>query len=422
YLPYLATGDRWYLDQLQYQAAWLPFFDPPDHRSDGEGLDPGTQVRAKGWGFRTIGYAAAVTPDTDPLKGYFAGIIARRLADTRRTHMLEGRMGAPLGSELAGWIEGHQTLEVFKPFMQDFWTMGAAQLVHLGVEEARPIVEWSSGFFAGRWLQDAFDPIYASLYTYHLADASGRRFLSWAEMAAENFRRGVFEPGRTEFDGYPETAAAIAGSTRGSMAMLAGVTDDPRAAAAFAYVASRLPDVRAGPNSFQSYGQWALAPLMPDGTTLRSAEHRFGDGGSDRMVGGNSNDLLFGDRGDDVLIGASGHDFLIGWDGDDRLRSGPGFDKLSGGRGSDTIELGDGENHASGGRGADTFIVMTPAGTSVIHDFQPLRDRLSLPTGTGDAQSDGSGGSLFRLSGGGSVRLIGVSRVLLGPGTVVTRK
>lgn len=45
----------------------------------------------------------------------------------------------------------------------------------------------------------------------------------------------------------------------------------------------------------------------------------YGDGGNDRLKGGNGNDALFGGIGDDLILGQSGLDILVGGPGADRI-------------------------------------------------------------------------------------------------------
>ncbi|MCI4661251.1 MAG: hypothetical protein MRY63_05440 [Neomegalonema sp.] len=421
YLPYLISGDRWYLEQLQHQAAWNVLAVWPDMREGLKGLDPLEQVRAKGWGLRTLGYAAALSPDGDPLKPYFAQIIANRLEELRQSHILNGNRGAPLGSELSGWVEGYVDGPLLKTFMQDFYLMGLLQIALLDMAEAEPLADWMSGFFAGRYLQDAFDPIHGNLYELWIADESNRRFMSWRQMAAQNLAKGNFTRDQGEFFGYPTLANGFAAGHRGAMAMLAGVIAHPRAAEAFGYVASQTRGMNEGADSFEVYGQWALAPLFADGTTLQTRDHRFGGKAADRLKGTGRNELLFGDAGDDRLSGQGGNDFVIGWDGDDELETGDGFDRVAGGRGNDVIRLGGGVNHASGGPGADLFVIEDAAARHVIHDFDPANDRISLPAASGGAGDDGAGGTLFALPAGGTLRLIGAAPSLLPAGAVTLR-
>jgi hypothetical protein len=82
FVPYLATGDRYFADELAYWANFclLGSFASDDNRKGSQGLLIGNEVRGIGWGLRNLGDAAAYLPDDDPLKGYLAAKTFANLA------------------------------------------------------------------------------------------------------------------------------------------------------------------------------------------------------------------------------------------------------------------------------------------------------------------------------------------------------
>ena len=74
FVPYLATGDRFFADELAYWASFclLGSFASDDNRKGAQGLLIGNEVRGIGWALRNLGDAAAYLPDDDPLKNYLA--------------------------------------------------------------------------------------------------------------------------------------------------------------------------------------------------------------------------------------------------------------------------------------------------------------------------------------------------------------
>lgn len=63
----------------------------------------------------------------------------------------------------------------------------------------------------------------------------------------------------------------------------------------------------------------------------------YGDGGYDKLVGGNGADRLDGGAGYDTISGMGGNDILYGGDGNDRLFGGKGVDVLYGQGGDDYL-------------------------------------------------------------------------------------
>ncbi|HXH23910.1 MAG TPA: hypothetical protein VNI78_01600 [Vicinamibacterales bacterium] len=82
YVPYLITGDRYYLDQTKLWAnfAMLATWpgDPTFPRT-GLGVLTHNQIRGIAWGLRALGEAATAAPDTDPDKAYFTARVHANL-------------------------------------------------------------------------------------------------------------------------------------------------------------------------------------------------------------------------------------------------------------------------------------------------------------------------------------------------------
>jgi hypothetical protein len=77
YVPYLVTGDRYYLDEMKFWANYCligTYQDPSDLKISRGGslglLDP-NEIRGVAWALRNIAQATAYLPDTDPTRPYF---------------------------------------------------------------------------------------------------------------------------------------------------------------------------------------------------------------------------------------------------------------------------------------------------------------------------------------------------------------
>lgn len=76
YLPYLLTGNYFFLEELEYEAAYvvgdkIGCAGPTTARNGSEGFLSQSQLRGKAWAFRTLAYAAFISPDGTPEKAYF---------------------------------------------------------------------------------------------------------------------------------------------------------------------------------------------------------------------------------------------------------------------------------------------------------------------------------------------------------------
>lgn len=83
YLPYLLTGDYYYLEELQFWATWNALHATPAYRHFDQGLTVWDQVRGMAWTIRTLAQAAAFTPDTQlgsaAPKTYYTNLINSNL-------------------------------------------------------------------------------------------------------------------------------------------------------------------------------------------------------------------------------------------------------------------------------------------------------------------------------------------------------
>ena len=103
-----------------------------------------------------------------------------------------------------------------------------------------------------------------------------------------------------------------------------------------------------------------------------------GDGGRDRLLGGDEDDIFSGEGGRDVLRGRDGWDDLSGGAGSDRLFGGRGNDLLDGGAGDDLLQAGFGRDRVEGGtgddqiflrRGVDTIVFSEGDGADTVNSF-----------------------------------------------------
>ena len=95
YLAYLLTGRYYYLEELQYLAAFIVahkigcYDDSTDgayHRQGHNGFLHDTQVRGDAWGFRTLSYAAFLSPDGTPEQEYFDDKLRNNIAAWEGEH------------------------------------------------------------------------------------------------------------------------------------------------------------------------------------------------------------------------------------------------------------------------------------------------------------------------------------------------
>ena len=267
-VPYLLTGERWILDNLQAQAAAAIMSSRPERRQHGAGLVVDTgDVQAAAWNLRQVGNAAWLSPDGSAEKAYFERI-ARTNWDwlVARIPEWSARQG-----EAHGWIpaDGGAEREVpgmIRPWSQDAFASIAVLSALRGNDRARVVLEWMSNFLIGRFTSER-EGFRQSLGAAHMLAASPPRdlralFTTWAKMGEENDRRGL---GSVEWDNAACNRLALA-----SLAGIATVLPSSAAGRLFADLSRRgLPGT-----AVQDYRRDPSGSVVPPGVSRAAAGER----------------------------------------------------------------------------------------------------------------------------------------------------
>lgn len=145
YLPYLVTGDYYYLEETQFWAAWSVMRLNAGYRSYGLGLVQRQPVRAQAWPLRNICDAARVTSEGHPLKGFFTRIMASNLAWYAENYR-DGTSNPdihPMGSM------AHSTTST-STWQNDFFSIVMGLQALNNIPNARPILDFLTRFTVGR--------------------------------------------------------------------------------------------------------------------------------------------------------------------------------------------------------------------------------------------------------------------------------
>ena len=177
YVPYLVTGDHYYLEELQFWANWNMLRSNPGYRGQGKGWVTPDQVRGQAWSLRTLGQVAYVTPDAHPMKRYFLDRIKDNLdrynavftnGNPNALGVIDGSAGAPPSAYTTP--SGPST--GLAPWQDDFFTWSTGYLAELGFEQARPLLAWKSRFPVGRMTAPGFCWIDATTYALAVRPSS----------------------------------------------------------------------------------------------------------------------------------------------------------------------------------------------------------------------------------------------------------
>jgi hypothetical protein len=91
YVPYLMTGRYYYLEELQYWGSYVlgnrtGCYDATWMRQGEAGYLNDSQIRGDAWGFRTLSYAAFLSPDNSPEKAYYEDKLLNNIAKWEGAH------------------------------------------------------------------------------------------------------------------------------------------------------------------------------------------------------------------------------------------------------------------------------------------------------------------------------------------------
>ena len=163
YLPYLVTGDHYYLEEMQFWSAWNPLLTSPTYRDFEKGLLKFDQVRAQAWSLRTLLQNAYIAPDSDPLKKYFLDQVRYNSEHYNQTYVNN------VSANKLGWLNYISDVGTNKPWMDDFFTWSTNYAIELGFEEFRPVLQWKSKYPVGRMTAPGYCWIIGGVYEMKVA-------------------------------------------------------------------------------------------------------------------------------------------------------------------------------------------------------------------------------------------------------------
>lgn len=418
FVPYLLTGERWMLDNLNAQAAAAVIAVYPDARLNASDLVVRWQeVRSAAWNLREVENAAFASTDGSAEQTYF-----RAVADANWAWLVSNipQWTADQG-EAYGWLPGEYGIEgALPPWQQDYLASTAIAAAKRGSEDALTFLKWQANFLVGRFTHESsgFNPRDGAAYIIAIDDPnSGSPYKTWAQIGQKTVAAGYSNgSGWGASDGdYVQVALA-------TLAGIYELTGMQAAADAYWKLISLNPPF-VSEATFTSDLIFAIdAP--PGGGVWKAA----GTTGA-ALVGGRGDDSLTGAAGADTLTGGSGEDRLIGNSGHDSIVGGTGADSLWGNDGNDTLDGGGGNDRMYGGAGNDVYYVDSPrdvvveqanGGNDLVISSSSFVlganiERLTLVGGgnhraTGNALDNvitGSGQNDYLIGGAGNDTLIG---------------
>ncbi len=211
FLPYVISGDYFYLEELQFWANWNMVIANPQYREWQKGLLWWGQNRGQAWSMRTLGQAAYITPDSHPFKKYFTEKLNNNLA-----YYVTKYPNNPAANVFHA-MEGHYPYPPFgmAPWMDDFFMWTLNYLDQLGFA-SKPILTWKGKFVVSRMTDPGWCWLKASIYELQVGPADKTFYKSWDEMFKADFPAATCTG--TAMDGYPDSPTGYGANMQPALA------------------------------------------------------------------------------------------------------------------------------------------------------------------------------------------------------------
>ena len=190
YVPYLITGEKFYLDELFYWAGWNTSKDSYNS-TWGRDLTKGIlrgQVRGEAWSMRNLSHAAVMATDGSPEESYFNTMVSNNINEwpnSRSTSPLkywnydtgsEGRADGVLSAS----SDPTTVKYVVAPWMNDFVTIILGHMKELGFSTDAALTTLSE-FTIGRFTHADWNPYNGTPYHFPGMLYSGSQVASWLQ-------------------------------------------------------------------------------------------------------------------------------------------------------------------------------------------------------------------------------------------------
>lgn len=176
FVPYLVTGDRFYLEELQFWAEWNLTGSEPSYRNFADGLEKWDQIRAQAWSLRTLAQAEFITPNNDPAKAVFHRQLKANI-DWYTATYVKNPAASPLHFILSP-DSPYDNGRSMAPWQDDFFTWSIGYIQSLGDVDASALLKWKAVFPVQRMIAPGFCWILASSYTLRVRDSLNAPYYS----------------------------------------------------------------------------------------------------------------------------------------------------------------------------------------------------------------------------------------------------
>jgi hypothetical protein len=261
FIPYILTGERYYLEELEFWSQWNSWGTAPEYHGFGKSLVGWDQMRGQAWSLRTLAQAAYIAPDADPLKATLLAELSANIKwyDQQFTNN-------PEVNALHTVIRPTDiTNGQISPWEDDFLTWAATYTVQLGFEDMRAFARWKAAFAVQRMINPDYCWILATPYHIYITNPDKSLVRNWGDALKNTFReyaKREWDPSQFQCGGS-EMAQALGLNAAGAMMGGANRPDD-------SYPANMQPALAAAvdlgvPGADEAWAKFLARPVQPSG-------------------------------------------------------------------------------------------------------------------------------------------------------------
>ena len=199
FVPYLLTGDYYYLEEMYFWANWCMLIQNAAYRQKEKGLIAPDQTRGEAWALRQLVDAAKIAPDGHHEKKYFDSKVKSNLQ--YYYSFVEGPDATPLGTYTLGasdaYVRGRSPQERQKwltlaPWQQNFLAWSLDHAFRAGYTTAAKPRDYFTRVQVGVLTHpNVYDTRYAASYFLVIGeriDGNKRYYTTWKELFEKSFR------------------------------------------------------------------------------------------------------------------------------------------------------------------------------------------------------------------------------------------
>lgn len=165
YIPYLLTGEHFYMEELAFYGMFNVITANPGYREYGKGLVKSEQVRGQAWTMRTFLDAAYILPEDDRLKSHFRTMIDENIKWFNDNYSFNPQANI-FGVLTNGYALAYQGGTGVAPWQDDFFTSAIGRAVEYEIPGALDLLKYKAKFTTGRMTDPGACWILASSYSY----------------------------------------------------------------------------------------------------------------------------------------------------------------------------------------------------------------------------------------------------------------